>query len=299
MELRHLRYFVAVAEELHFTRAAVRLGIKQPPLSVQIRQLEREMGAPLIRRLTRGIELTESGVLLLEESRRILGHAERIKILVQSRARGETGNIKIGFASGTDFDPLVPRIIRTYHDRYPGVALSMELRTTLLLAEGVRSGEIDVAFSWPPVGEGEGLVSELLVEEPMIVVMPAGHPLARHRAVPLKALASENFILFPRTQNIILHDAIIACCLRAGFSPRIGQELAQITPAIHLIAAGLGVSIMPRSMEQIRDKGVAYRRIVGDAPRAPIRLIFRRDEHSVPIRNFVALARRLRPRQKV
>src|SRR5690242_8001652 len=130
MELRHLRYFVAVAEELHFTRAAEKLGIKQPPLSQQIRQLEQEMGTSLFRRLTRGVELTESGAVLLDDARRILEQVERAKTGVQSRARGETGRVRVGFAGATYFQPLVPRIIRAYRERYPGVVVTPEQSNT-------------------------------------------------------------------------------------------------------------------------------------------------------------------------
>ena len=292
MDLRHLRYFVAVAEELHFTRAAERLGIKQPPLSCQIRQLERELGTSLFRRLTRGVELTETGVLLLDEARGILDQVERIKAAVQSRARGETGCIHLGFAGATCFQPLVPRIIRTYRERYPGVLVSPEGRNTPLLVAGLRSGEIDVAFVRPPLSDGEGLAVEPLVEEPMVIVLPEWHPRAGDRSMPLAALAEETLILFPRTIGPGLYDAIIESCQRAGFSSKLGQEAPQISAMVHMVAAGFGVSIVPQSITQIHVKGVAYLRIEGEAPRAPISLAYRRDDRSTVVRNFVASARR-------
>jgi DNA-binding transcriptional LysR family regulator len=292
MELRHLRYFVAVAEELHFTRAADRLGIKQPPLSLQIRQLERELGTSLFRRLTRGVELTETGTLLLDEARGILDQVERIKAGVQSRARGETGRIHLGFACATCFQPLVPGIIRAYRERYPSVLVSPEQSNTPLLVAGLRSGEIDVAFVRPPLSDGEGLTIEPLVEESMVIVLPEWHPRAGDRSMPLAALAEETLILFPRTIGPGLHDAIIASCQQAGFSSKLGQEAPQISTMVHMVAAGFGVSIVPQSIAQIHLEGVAYMRIEGEAPRAPISLAYRRDDRCAIVRNFVDSARR-------
>jgi DNA-binding transcriptional LysR family regulator len=292
MELRHLRYFVAVAEELHFTRAAGRLGIKQPPLSLQIRQLERELGTSLFHRLTRGVELTESGTLLLDEARWILDQVDRIKAAVQSRARGETGCIHLGFACATCFQPLVPGIIRAHRERYPSALVSPEQRNTPLLVAGLRSGEIDVAFVRPPLNDGEGLEVEPLVEEPMVIVLPKSHPRAGDHSMALAALAEETLILFPRAIGPGLHDAIIASCHRAGFSPKLGQEAPQISTTVHMVAAGFGVSIVPQSIAQIHLAGVAYIGIEGDAPRAPISLAYRRDDRSTSVRNFVASARR-------
>jgi DNA-binding transcriptional LysR family regulator len=292
MELRHLRYFVAVAEELHFRRAAERLGIKQPPLSLQIRQLEREIGAPLLRRETRGVTLTETGALLLDEARRILDQVERTRAGVQSRARGETGHIRVGFAGATYVHRLVPGIIRSYRERYPGVALSPEQSNTARLLDALQSGEIDVAFVRPPIIGGEGLTLDLLIDEPMMIVLPEWHPRAGDRSMPLAALAPETLILFPRAIGPGLHDAIIASCQRAGFSPKLGQEASQTVSIIHMVAAGFGASIVPQSLGQIRVEGAVYLGIEGEAPRALVSLAYRRDVRSTIVRNFVASARR-------
>src|SRR5258708_19379013 len=155
-DLRHLRYSVAVAEERHFTRAAERLGIKQPPLSLQIKQLEQELGTLLFRRLTRGVELTEPGTLLLDETRQILEQVERTKADVRNRARGETGHIRVGFAGATYFQPRVPGLVQTYRRRYPDVLLSPVQSNTPHLVEALRNGSVDVAFVRPPLGDGEG-----------------------------------------------------------------------------------------------------------------------------------------------
>ncbi len=293
MELRHLRYFVAVAEELHFTRAAERLGIKQPPLSLQIRQLEHEMGAPLFHRLTRGVELTEAGALLLIEARQILDQVEQTKAGVQSRARGETGHIHLGFAGATYFQPLVPAVIRAYREHYPSVVLSPEQSNTPQLVAGLRSGEIDIAFVRPPISDDEGLAIEPLVEEPMLIVLPASHPRAGEHSMPLEALARETLILFPRAIGPGLYDAVIASCQRAGFSPKLGQEAPQISAIVHMVAAGFGVSIVPQSIKQIHAEGIVFLGIDGDVPNTPISLAYRQDDHSTVVRNFVALVRRI------
>jgi DNA-binding transcriptional LysR family regulator len=189
MELRHLRYFLAVAKERHFTRAAERLGIKQPPLSMQIRQLEDELGTPLFHRLTRGVELTEAGEVLFEQAERLLQQVDQLKADVQSRARGETGLIRIGFAGATYFHPLIPALAMAFRERYPEVVLSSEASNTPRLSAALRAGEIDVAFVRPPVSDAEHLRVDPLVEEPMLVVVPQSSPLAREGAVALDALA--------------------------------------------------------------------------------------------------------------
>jgi DNA-binding transcriptional LysR family regulator len=286
-----MRYFVAVAEERHFTRAAARLGIQQPPLSQQIRQLEDELGTKLLRRLTRGVELTESGALLLEESRRVLNHVERIKADVQSLARGTTGRIRLGLASATYFQPLVSHIIRTFRERYPGVTLTPEQSVTPRLLKGLRGSEVDVAFVWPPLDDSTGLSLDVLIEEPLVAVLPSAHPLASGSTVGLSSLAKDTFILFPRMSGPGFHDAVIANCQRAGFVPKLGQETPDVLSAALMVAVGFGVSIVPLSISQIRADGVAYLKIEGD-PVAPIALAYRREGGSEAVRNFVAIAKR-------
>jgi DNA-binding transcriptional LysR family regulator len=292
MDLRHLRYFVAVAEERHFTRAAERLGIKQPPLSLQIKQLEQELGTPLFRRLTRGVELTEPGTLLLDEARQILEQVERTKANVQNRARGETGHIRVGFVGTIYFHPRVPELIQTHRERYPGVLLSpVQGNTSDLMVKAVQAGSVDVAFVRLPLEHNEAVTIRPLVDETMRIVLPSYHPQARMRSVSLATLAQEKLILFPRAIGPGLYDSIIAGCQRAGFSPILGEEGIQISSILSLVAAGFGISIVTRSIEQIRADGIVYVPIKGEAPRAPISLAVRKDNRSAAIRNFVALAR--------
>jgi DNA-binding transcriptional LysR family regulator len=290
MELRHLRYFVAVAEELHFTRAAERLGIKQPPLSLQIRLLEEEIGTSLFRRLKRGVELTETGRVLLGEAQRLLAQAEQTKTAVQSHARGAAGRINLGFAGVTYIHRQVIDIIRAFRARYLDVVISPEQSNTARLVASLRSREIDVAFVRPPIIDTEGLSIEPLVDEPMVIVLPESHPHARDRSMPLSSLKSDTLILFPRSIGPGLHDSIIASCNQAGLSPKLGQEASQTVSIVYMVAAGFGISIVPQSLEQLHSEGVAYLRIEGHAPRALVSLAYRRGDRSTVVRNFVALA---------
>lgn len=293
MELRHLRYFLAVAEELNFTRAAKRLGINQPPLSLQIRQLERELGTPLFHRRTRGVEMTDAGKLMLEEARVILKEVETAKAGVQRRARGETGRIEIGFSGGTYFHPLIPAIIREYRTIYPDVVLFPQASSTALLTAQLRAGQIDIAFVRLPIGDGDDFALEPLVEEATVMVVPAGHPLDGSTSVPLQAFAKDVFVLYPREINPDVYDSAIAAFNRAGFTPKLGQEAPQIESVIPLVAAGLGVSIVPQSMARILLEGVKYLSIEGEAPRLKICLAYRRGDRSPAVRNFLAVARRV------
>jgi len=295
MELRHLRYFVAVAEELNFTRAAERLGIKQPPLSLQIQQLEKEMGTALLRRRTRGVELTGAGKLLLEQARTILEQVEHAKTDVRRRARGDTGQMYLGTAGATYFHPFVGAIVREFRKEYPGVILSPEASNTPTLIARVHAGTIDAAFVRTPAEDCAGLAIVPIVEEDTIIALPEGHALTRSASVSLAALAKETFILCPRRINAGLYDSILAACAGAGFQPILGQEAPQLIATIPMVAGGFGISLVPRSLSRVRLKGVLYLPIKGDRPRAPISLAHRRDDRSPAVKNFVSLIRRSVP----
>jgi DNA-binding transcriptional LysR family regulator len=294
MELRHLRYFVAVAEEGHVTRAAERLGIQQPPLSQQIQALERELETQLFRRKPRGVELTPAGQALLDEARAILARADEAVAAVKRTARGEAGRIGIGFTSSASFHPFLPRAIRAFREAHPLVALVLEESGTTELVEALRARSIDVAFVRSPVGESDDLFVRPLLEEAMVAALPSGHPLSADRdALPLAALAGETFILYRRPVGPGLHDAIIAACDRAGFSPTIGQEAPRMLSTLSLVAAGLGVTVVPASMSRLEAEGVAYRPLDASAPlTAPLNLAYRRDEISAAVRRFVGLVQR-------
>jgi DNA-binding transcriptional LysR family regulator len=292
MELRHLRYFVAAAEELHFRRAAERLGIAQPALSQQIQKLEQEIEALLFHRLTRGVELTDAGRAFVEDARIILDHVEQAKAKAQRVARGDQGMIRIGFTGSASFNPIVPSVIQDYRGRFPGVAVSLVESGTSQLIDSLRAGRVDAAFIRSPSREVDGLLVVLIIEEEMVIALPSRHDLASSASLPLEALSGEPFILFPRANSPELYDDIVLACRRAGFNSNIVQQAHEVATALNLIAAGEGVSIVPASMRHMQPQGVAYRAILGDAPRAPLSLAHRGNEPSAAVRNLAALARR-------
>jgi DNA-binding transcriptional LysR family regulator len=295
MELRHLRYFIAVAEEGHVTRAAERLGMQQPPLSQQIRALERELDAQLFRRKPRGVELTEAGRALLADARTIFAQLDHAVAATRRTARGEEGRLGVGFTSSAPFHPFVPRVIRAFREAFPRVALTLEESGTTELIDGLRHDRIDLAFIRTPVADPQGLTVHALLDEPMVVALPVGHPLAAGGgALALKALAGEIFIVYRRPSGPGLYDAIIAACRGAGFSPRVEQEAPRIVSTLNLVAAGLGLSLVPGSLSRMNMDGVVYRPLKGAGqPTAPLNLALRRNDPSPAVRRFVDLVRRL------
>jgi DNA-binding transcriptional LysR family regulator len=284
MEIRHLRYFVTTAEELHFTRAAKRLGIAQPPLSQQIQQLEREVGTQLFHRLSRGVELTEAGKSFWQDARAILDQIDR----AQAVARGERGSIRIGFTSSASFNPFVPAVISEYRQKHRNVELSLGENTTSVLLEQLREGRLDFAFLRPAMGETGAMRTRLLFEEDMCVALPAPHPLVASPKIRLVALANEPFIMYPRANGRALYDTIIAGCRNAGFSPNIGQEAPQMASTVNLVAAGIGVAIVPASMRQLQSQGVTYRQIDGAPIKAALSLTYRDDPLSAAMTEFLS-----------
>lgn len=293
MELRHLRYFVAVAEERHITRAAERLGIQQPPLSQQIRALETELDVQLFRRQPRGVELTEAGRTLLADARAILAQVDHAVATTRRTARGEQGRIAVGFTSSAPFHPFMPRVIRSFRDSAPRVALMLEEGGTSELVNALRQERLDVAFIRSPIPEAVGdetsLTVQPLLEEEMLVALPSGHRLAGASPLPLSALASETFVLYRRPTGPGLYDSIIAACHRAGFNAQVGQEAPRILSTLSLVAAGLGVSLVPESLQRLRVDGIAYRRLKGSPLKAPLNLAHRRHETSTAVRRFIDL----------
>jgi DNA-binding transcriptional LysR family regulator len=292
MDLRRLRYFVAVAEEGHVTRAAERLGMAQAPLSQQIKTLERELGAQLFRRRPRGVELTDAGAALLVEARAILGRITEAEAVVARAARGEEGRVRVGFTNSACFHPATSAAIRAFRAAAPQVALSFDQAGTAELIEKLQSGEVDAAIIRTATARPEGVALHALAEEPMIAALPAGHPLAAAETLALADLAAETFIAYPRAEGAGLYDALIAACHGAGFSPRIGYETPQMIATLSLVAAGLGVSVVPASLTRMRLEGVEYRELAGEPqPRAQLNLAVRRSEASAAARRFADVAR--------
>jgi DNA-binding transcriptional LysR family regulator len=290
MELRHIRYFLAVAEERHFTRAAAKVGIGQPPLSQQIKDLEAEVGVPLFHRLAHGAELTAAGEAFLEGVKEMPALAERATKAAQRAARGETGSLRVGYTASSAFNMVVPAAIRAFRRAYAAVELMLEEANTTRLVAGLQDGSFDAVFLRPGATGSEAFQLRLLSEEPMVVALPASHPVAAQDEVDLSMLKDDPFLLFPRQIGPTLYDGIMGACREAGFEPVIGQLAPQIASVVNLVAAELGVSIVPASMSQLQVTGVTYRPIAGQAPTARLALAYRRGETSAVVRNFIARA---------
>ncbi len=292
MDLRQLRTFVAVAEEGQISRAAERLGMQQPPLSQQIKAMEAALGTRLFHRRPRGVVLTEAGQALLDHARAILAGMEAAVLHTRRAGRGDEGRLSLGVAPTAPFHPFVPRLIRAFREAWPDVAVGMEENLSRPALEGLRDGRLDAAFLRARVVV-DGIATYPLLEEPMVLALPRGHRLAGRGALPMAALDGEPLIPFGRVEGPGIFDATEAACRRAGFTPRFGQEAPRITSALGLVAAGLGVCLVPASMLRVRMDGVAYRPLVAaEAPVVALDLAVRRDATSPVLRNFLALARR-------
>ncbi len=270
MELRHLRYFVAVAEALSVTRAASRLNIAQPALSHQVKSLEKEVGTPLLHRLPRGVALTGPGALFAEDARAILAAVDAAKTRARRAAAGELGLMRIGFTGSASFNPFVTGAIRDYRAAFPDVAIELVEEPTAVLLAGLKAGRIDVAFLRPSPGEVVGFWSRHLFDEPMVAAVPASHPVAARDAIRLGDLAGEAFIFYPRRNGLALYDAIMSACEAAGFTPRIAQDAPQLTSVVNLVATGIAIAIVPASMSRMATGEVRYVRLLDPVPAAPM-----------------------------
>jgi DNA-binding transcriptional LysR family regulator len=295
MELRHLRYFVVVADEGHFTRAAERLGMQQPPLSQQIRALEQELGFDLFRRHPKGADLTPAGATFLVEARAILGHVQQAALRAERVANGSAGTIALGFTSSAAAHPLIPAIVRAYRQAWPDVSLEFKGGNAAEVTEAIASGKMHLGFLRLPVSGPPGVVFQPLLEEEMLLVLPTGHPLLDDRygdGMPLISLASlkdEHFILVRRHGAPGMYSNLIEACKRAGFTPRIAAEVDRMLTNISLVAAGIGVSAVPASMRGFHADSVVYCRISDGGPglSAPLTLVRREDDMLPAARRFL------------
>lgn len=257
MELRLLRYFTVVAEELHFSRAAERLHMAQPPLSQQIRHLEEELGVQLLARTQRRVSLTEPGRQFLESARAILAEVDQAVEQVRGAARGEVGRLAIGMVNSLAYNDILPRVLRAYQKRCPAVAITLREMSTGEQVAALEADQIQVGFLRPPL-RIPGLTLTPVFRETLVAVVPSASPLAAAKRIPLPALAEEPFILFSRSHGFGFMDLVMGACLRAGFTPRVAQEAKEIQTIIGLVAAGFGVSLLPETVRKVRHRGVAY-----------------------------------------
>jgi DNA-binding transcriptional LysR family regulator len=289
MELRHLRYFVTLAEELHFGRAAERLHIAQPPLSQQIRQLEGELGFELFYRTKRNVQLTEAGHVFLGEVQQIMRQLQQAIQVGRQTSRGEIGQLVVGFVSSAAYN-ILPTILRTFRSCVPGVRLELHELTTDQQLEWLREGRMDVGFLRPPVEENR-FSCETIFQESLMVALPEAHLLASQSDVCLTSLANEPFILFPRILAPGLYDLIINLCQQAGFSPKVAQEAIQMQTIVSLVAAEIGVAIVPASLQNLQRIGVVYKNVQEPTPKVSIAMIWRKNETSPTVLRLVEIVK--------
>jgi DNA-binding transcriptional LysR family regulator len=287
MELRHLRYFVAVAEHLSFGRAAARLHLSQPPLSRQIRALETELGAALFTRTRRSVRLTAAGVALLPEARRLLRDADALQAGARQLASGEVGTLALGFISVAAYN-LVPELAPEFRRRHAGIRLALREATSDVQLAALAQGELDVGLVLPPV-DGAGLDYAPLLEDTLVAAVPAGR--GGKGPIALTSLRDEPFILFPRAVGTSLYDAIVNACRHAGFAPRVEQEAIQMQTIVSLVAAGMGVALVPGALVNLRRTGVVYRPLTDARPRVELGIAWRSADDAPAVRAFVDLAR--------
>jgi DNA-binding transcriptional LysR family regulator len=282
MELRHLRYFIAVATELHFGRAAEKLHIAQPPLSKQIQDLEAELGFELFNRTKRSVTLTPAGQAFLIEVNQIFQQLDRSIDIGRKTSRGELGQISIGFVGSATYN-ILPAMLQQFRDLYPHVQIELHELTTDRQLIWLREGRIDIGLIRPPI-IAQDLGSQVIFQESLVVALPINHDLAQLDTIPLSSLSIEPFILFPRELAPGLYDPIIAICQAAGFSPQVVQECIQMQTIISLVSANIGVSILPSSIQEVQRQGVVYKPIrsgyLGVKKLATIAVIWRLNDDS-------------------
>lgn len=284
MELRHLRYFVAVAEELSFTRAADRLHMAQPPLSTQIRLLEEELGAQLFERDKRRVNLTQAGREMLERARAILASTEEAKGAVRRAASGETGELHLGYAASAMFTEVLPAAIRRFQKRLPQIRLHLHEMPSADQVYAVHNRELDIGIVRPPeVPTPAGVRIEKWYSAPLFAAIPKAHALSRRASLEMAELKDQPLIMFPRDSGIGLYWRVMDLCVKAGFRPRIVRETRDYAVMVGLVSAGVGIAIVPADTQCIRLEGVTYRPVQGKEAVSALQLAFRpnnRDEHA-------------------
>ena len=291
-EFRQLRYFVAVAEEMHFGRAARRLHMTQPPLSQAIQALEAQLGTPLFSRTRRSVALTAAGQTLLPEVQRLLQQVEGLASLAQSAAAGESGRLSLAFVPVADYSVL-PTALREFRTTLPSVHLDLQEATTDVQLELLASGRIDIGFLLPPLPDK--LKAEVdylpLTSEQLVLALPEGTATTKNK-LSLKRCTDLPLIVFPRRMSPAFHDLILGCLRDAGLSPRIGQEAIQMQTIVSLVSAGMGFALVPQSVSNMKRPGVEFRAMQEVSPWVEIGLAWRRDNPSPVLAAFLDLMRK-------
>jgi DNA-binding transcriptional LysR family regulator len=298
MEMRQLKYFVAVAEELHFGRAAERLNMCQPPLSQQIKNLEEELGAQLFQRKNKKISLTEAGVAFLQEAREILDKTRYATEKVRGIARGVLGRISLGLVLPA-MDTFVPDAIREFRLQNPMIEIQLLEMGTSAQLTALKAGDIHMGVMRLFQHDTKGLTIEKIVEEPYILAIPSGHRLESLDTIPLSSLDGEPLIFFPRRLHAKLHDRIIECLEAVGCNPIISQEATTKFASVALVAAGFGVALVPESTQKHMRSGVVYRNVSGDLPMVELSLVWQEQKTLPSLHNLIATIRNMSTSGKV
>jgi len=297
VEYRHLKFFVAVAEELHFTRASVRLRIAQPHLSQEIRRLEREIGVELFVRTKRSVALTTAGRAFLERVRIVLDDTADAVHAAQRASRGEIGRIRLGFVTVAAVG-VIPDATARFRSAYPDVEVLLKDVHSDEGLEAVRTGQLDLCLLHPPRAVDPALNIETVWLEPLVAVLPPKHPLADKQRISLQRLKSEPWVINPRETGSRLHDEIIAACEAAGFEPRVAQRSARVTTTISMVASGIGVALMPITSARLAFGGAVYRQLRPPGSSIPMAFAWRRDQTAPALTHFMAVVRNLASRRK-
>jgi DNA-binding transcriptional LysR family regulator len=293
-EMWQLRYFSAVAERLHFGRAAQALHISQPPLSRAIRALEAQLGVPLFERTRRRVALTPAGERLLDETRRLSTQLERAVRGLHAVAAGEEGRLRIGFVSLADYGVL-PGLLKAYKAARPRVRLALREMLSPDQAAALADGELDFGLLLPPVAGAAQLEHLVVQRERFVVALPARHRLARGRRLAMRTLAGEPLVMVPKEIAPGLYDIVANLAMRAGISLNVAQEAIQMQTVVSLVSSGLGAAIVPGSVANLGRRGVVYRELVDAHPRLDVWLAWPRTTLDPAAQEFVAHARRLAP----
>ena len=301
MDFRRLRYFLAVAECGHITRAAERLGMQQPPLSHQMRVLETEVGAALFQRHPKGVRLTETGRLLQKEATRLLGDLDALQVRMGAFVRGESGLLRVGFTSSAAMHALTPAALRQVRQRHPGIRLEVREDNAADLTEAVRTCALHCGFIRVPVSRPDSLAFEELLDEDAVVAIPVAHRLAREPTLPmsLQDLHGESLVLVRRPGAPGLYANLLALCEREGVQVHIAAEVDRMMTNVNLVAAGAGLSVLPASVSMVHNGSVVYRRLNASVPlRAPLTMVYRSDDCEGPTATFMAVAREVAQRHR-
>ncbi|TXK73509.1 LysR substrate-binding domain-containing protein [Paenibacillus sp. N3.4] len=285
MDLKKLRYFITVAEELHFNRAAKKLNMTQPPLSQQIQGLEEELGVKLFERTKRQVRLTSAGAIFLEESRNMVSQLERSIKMTQLAYQGKKGQLSIAFVDSAVGGMMV-NVLKEYRKRFPDVQLTLSEMTSAQQLKALHAGKIDVGFL-RLLDPSKHITTRLYTNESLVAVLPELHPLAVHPTVSLHALANEPFILSPHHMGASFHDLIIDFCRQHGFQPHIVQEAVQMYTIVNLVAADIGISIVPSSVSVFQRSDIVFRSFNEVTPRVPLYAAWKTDRSEIVLTQFL------------